>query len=85
MPSITVLSEGPAVMFGAIPMWRQTHVGIKKAFIAVKREAMKVIEVREQPPVEKTPLQMCFIVSASLLHLCVPSMLCATNSSQDSP
>lgn len=42
MPSITVLSEGPAVMFGAIPVGRQRHKH------RIKRELSKRVKaVRE--------------------------------------
>lgn len=50
MPSITVLSEGPAVIFGAMPEGRQTHTHterIKRELSTVKREGKRVIEVRE--------------------------------------
>lgn len=46
MPSITVLSEGPAVIFGAMPEGRQTH-RIKEELSTVMREGKRVIEVRE--------------------------------------
>lgn len=43
MPSITVLSEGPAVIFGAMPEGRQTH----RQFGTEQREGKRVTEVRE--------------------------------------
>lgn len=46
MPSITVLSEGPAVIFGAMPEGRHTN-RIKRELSTVKREGKRAIAVRE--------------------------------------
>lgn len=45
MPSITVLSDGPAVMFGAIPAGRQTRIENKGS--AYRKERERVVEVGE--------------------------------------
>lgn len=48
MPSITVLSDGPAVIFGAMPEGRKTHAHrIKRELSTVNSEGKRVIEVRE--------------------------------------
>lgn len=46
IPSITVLSEGPAVIFGAMPEGTQTH-RIKEELNTVTREGKRVREVGE--------------------------------------
>lgn len=38
IPSITVLSEGPAVMFGAMPEERQTHTNTS-TLVYMKKES----------------------------------------------
>lgn len=48
MPSITVLSEGPAVIFGAMPEGRQNTQNEERELSLVKRGGKRVIEVRER-------------------------------------
>lgn len=47
MPSITVLSEGPAVIFGAMPEGRQNTQNEERELSVAKRDGKRVTEVRE--------------------------------------
>lgn len=83
MPSITVLSEGPAVMFGAIPAGRRRHgADVKPAAAGGGEEEEGGKEAREGAPGAPSASKRRF-VRGSLLQLCARLMFAAANSSRD--